>query len=444
VHVGLAGLDDRMSGAVKAVVLAVGSEMLTPTRTDTNSLYITEILNGLGIDLAYKAVVGDDRDELAAAIVLALDRHRILILTGGLGPTDDDLTREVVAAHFALPLVEEPAIVETIRARFAARGIAMPEVNRRQALVPRGARVLDNPRGSAPGLLIEQGDRLVALLPGPPREMRPMMGGVVAEHIATLAGRRRLLRRSLRIAGRSESRVDEQISGAYRPWQTAQPRIDTTILASPGFVELHLSTQVTDEAAGRAALDRAVDTLVTLLGPDVVSADGGSLEQTLGEMLRARRWRIALAESCTGGLATSRLTDVAGSSDYVERSWVVYSNEAKRELLGVPDELLAVHGAVSEPVARALADGALARSRTDVAIGITGVAGPGGGSEDKPVGMVWIAVALAEPRETRTAVCRFLGGREMVKTFAAVTALDLARRRLLDAPWDIDWIWRRG
>lgn len=433
-----------MSAPVKAVILAVGSEMLTPTRTDTNSLYITEILNGLGIDVAYKAVVGDDRAELAGAVAHALARHRVLILTGGLGPTDDDLTREVVAGHLGVELDEDPVIVETIRARFAARGIAMPELNRRQAMVPRGARVLDNPRGSAPGLLIEPGDRLIALLPGPPREMRPMMSGAVAARLAVLAGERRLLRRALRVAGRSESRVDEQISATYGAWVAGEPRIDTTILASPGFVEVHLSAQVTDEAEGCAALDRAVEALAGLLGPDVVNTSGAPIEHTLGELLRTRGWRMALAESCTGGLATSRLTDIAGSSDYVDRSWVVYSNEAKRDLLGVPDALLAAHGAVSEPVARALAEGALARSRAQVGVGITGIAGPGGGSDEKPVGMVWIAVALAEPAETRAAVCRFLGGREMVKTFAAVTALDLVRRRLLDAPWDIDWIWRRG
>jgi nicotinamide-nucleotide amidase len=432
-----------MNESLKAVVLAVGSEMLTPTRTDTNSLYITEVLNGLGIDLAYKAVVGDDRGEIGAAIAQALDRHRILILTGGLGPTDDDLTREVVAAHLQLPLDENSAIVEAIRARFAARGIAMPEVNRRQAMVPRGATVIENPRGSAPGLLIERDDRIVALLPGPPREMRPMMSGPIAERLARVAGGRRLLRRALRIAGRSESRVDEQVSAIYRPWQAAQPRIDTTILASPGFIELHLSAQVTDMVAGKDALDRAVAALERELGADVVNATGAPLEQTVGEMLRARRWRIALAESCTGGLTTSRLTDIAGSSDYVERSWVVYSNEAKRDLLGVPDEMLTQHGAVSEPVAKALAEGALTRSGADIAIGITGIAGPGGGSDQKPVGMVWIAVARREPRDTEATVCRFLGGREMVKTFAAVTAVDLVRRRLIGAPWDIDWIWRR-
>jgi nicotinamide-nucleotide amidase len=433
-----------MSDPLRAVIVAVGSEMLTPTRTDTNSLFVTEVLNGLGIDVAYKAIVGDDRDELTDAVSRALGRHRILVLTGGLGPTDDDLTREVVASHLGLPLDEDPAIVEAIRARFAARGLAMPEVNRRQAMVPRGARVLENPRGSAPGLLIEAGDRVIAMLPGPPREMRPMMSGAVRDRLVAHAGGRRLLRRALRVTGRSESRVDERVHPLYRAWLGWQPRIDTTILASPGFVELHLSTQVDDEPAGAGALDRAVGELSDALGPDVVSPDGASLEQALGSLLRARAWRIALAESCTGGLATSRLTDVPGSSDYVDRSWVVYSNDAKRDLLGVPEAMLAQHGAVSEPVAMALADGALARTQAQVAVAITGIAGPGGGSEQKPVGMVWIAVALSEPRETRTALCRFLGGREMVKTFAAVTALDLVRRRLLDAPWDIDWIWRRA
>ncbi len=433
-----------MTDPLKAVIIAVGSEMLTPTRTDTNSLFATEVLNGLGIEVAYKAIVGDDREELAAAVSLALERHRAVILTGGLGPTDDDLTRDVVASHLGLALDEDPAIVESIRARFAARGLAMPEVNRRQAMVPRGARVLENPRGSAPGLLIEAGERIVVLLPGPPREMRPMMSGAVRDRLARLAGGRRLLRRSLRVTGRSESRVDERVQALYREWLAAEPRIETTILASPGFVELHLSTQVSDETAGTRALDAAVEALTDRLGPDVVSTDGAPLEQVLGTMLRARGWRIALAESCTGGMATSRLTDVAGSSDYVDRSWVVYSNDAKRELLGVPEALLAEHGAVSEPVVRWLAEGALTRADAHVAVGITGIAGPGGGSEEKPVGMVWIAVALADPRETRTALCRFLGGREMVKTFAAVTALDLVRRRLIDAPWDIDWIWRRA
>lgn len=428
-----------MTRALDAVILAVGSEMLTPWRTDTNSLFITGVLNELGLDVAYKAVVGDDRAALEAQVAHALAHHRILVLTGGLGPTDDDLTREAVAAQLRLPLSEDVTIVEGIRARFATRGLAMPEVNRRQAQVPAGATVLENVHGSAPGLLIEHDSCVIVLLPGPQREMQPMMTGVVRARLARMAGPRFLLRRALRVTGRTESRLEELVQPIYAPWLDLNPPIQTTILATPGSVEIHLSVRVIDEQSGAAALDVAAHRLIERLGPDVAGASGQSVEQTVGDQLRARGWRIALAESCTGGLATSRLTDVAGSSDYVDRSVVAYSNAAKAGLLGVPEPLLARHGAVSEPVARAMAEGLLVRSGADVVVAITGIAGPGGGSADKPVGTVWFAVAIAGPRDTQALVCRFIGGRELVKTFAAVTALDLVRRRLLDAPWDIDW-----
>jgi len=440
--VGRADLDDGMSRALKAVILAVGSEMLTATKTDTNSLYITGVLNELGIEVAYKGIVGDDRGELSAQVAQALSRYRVVLLTGGLGPTDDDLTREVVASVLGRPLREHGDLVEHIRGRFSVRGLAMPDVNRRQAMVPEDAIVLDNPRGSAPGLWLEVDDAVVALLPGPPREMRPMMDGAVRARLGALAGEHRLLRRVVRVAGRTESRVEELVQSLYRPWQLQQPAIDATILASPGVIELHLTTRVTDQDAGARALEAAVAALDLRLGTDILSRHGESLELVVGTMLRERGWRITLAESCTGGLTTSRLTDVPGSSDYLDRTAVVYSNQAKQEMLGVPASLIAGHGAVSEPVARALAEGALARSHAQVAVAITGIAGPGGGSDDKPVGTVWIAVALAEPRETQAVVCRFLGGREMVKLFAAITALDLVRRRLLGAPWDIDWLRR--
>jgi len=428
-----------MTSRSKAVILAVGSEMLSSTRQDTNSLFITDVLNQLGMDVAYKAVVADNLAEMRAQVEHALSRHRVLIVTGGLGPTDDDLTREAVAGQLGLTLREDPALVDVIRARFASRGIPMPEVNRRQAHVPEGAIVLQNPRGSAPGLLIEHRGAVIALLPGPPREMQPMMVGPVRERLLALAGGVRLMRRTLRVAGRSESRVEELAQPIYSAWLKQVPPIETTILATPGLIELHLSTQVSREAEGAAVLESAVRQLVDRLGADIVSADGHTVEQVLGEMLRARGWRIALAESCTGGLATSRLTDVAGSSDYVERGFVVYSNRAKTELLGVGEALLTEHGAVSEPVVRAMAEGALAAAGADVGVAITGIAGPGGGTEAKPVGTVWMAVALASPRETQAIRCRFLGSRELIKTFAAVTALDLVRRRLVDAGWDIDW-----
>ena len=417
------------SAALDAAIIAVGSELLTPEKTDTNSLYITQVLNDLGIAVAFKSIVGDNRDELAAHVAYALSRHPILILTGGLGPTDDDLTREVVAAHLQLPLDEDASIVAAIERRFAARGWKMPAVNRRQAQVPRGATVLDNPHGTAPGLWIEHGDRMIALVPGPPREMKPMIDGAVRERLAGRAGELRLHRRMVRVSGKGESAVEEIVQPIYSKWLSQPSRIETTILASLGQVELHLLTQSRDAGAAGRALDAAVGELTAALGRDVVSVDGTTLEAVVGNLLRSRGWWVALAESCTGGLATSRLTDVPGSSDYVERTVVAYSNRAKIELLDVPEALIREHGAVSEPVALAMAAGIRKRAGVNAGVGVTGIAGPGGGTEQKPVGTVCIAVDTGRA-SVRT--FRFPGGRDMVKALSANWAIDMLRRALLE------------
>ena len=412
-----------------AAIIAVGSELLTPEKTDTNSLFITQVLNDLGLAVAFKSIVGDHRAELTSHLAHALQRHRVVIMTGGLGPTDDDLTREVVAGHLGLPMREDAAIVECIERRFASRGWKMPAVNRRQALVPRGAAVLDNPNGTAPGLWLEHEGAVIALLPGPPREMKPMMAGEVRARLAALVGDTRLFRRLVRVSGKGESAVEEIAQPIYSRWLSHHPPIDTTILAGLGQVELHLVLQSGDAALAAAALDVAVDELADALGRDVVSTNGATLEATVGELLRARGWRVALAESCTGGLATSRLTDVPGSSDYVERGIVAYSNEAKVDLLGVPASLIEQHGAVSEPVAAAMAEGIRDRAGVQVGVGITGIAGPGGGTVEKPVGTVCIAVA-GVATDVRT--FRFTGGRDMVKALSANWAIDLVRRALLE------------
>ncbi len=419
----------KTSNPLRAAIIAVGSELLATSRVDTNSLYISGVLNELGIAVAYKTVVGDHREELAAQIGHALNRHPILILTGGLGPTDDDLTREVVAAHFGVPMHEDSAIVAAMEKRFAARGWRMPEVNRRQARVPEGAVVLANPNGTAPGLWIERDGMHVALLPGPPREMKPMMDGEVRKRLSPLAGAVRLLRRQIRIAGRGESAVEEMVQPVYSRWLEQVPPIETTILASVGQVELHLSLRTSDYPRGNEALDAAVAQIESVMGPDVVSTLGASLEAVVGDLLKARGWRIAMGESCTGGLATTLLTDVAGSSAYVDRTIVAYSNDAKTELLGVPAALIDAHGAVSEPVAEAMARGARDLSRVDIGVGITGIAGPGGGTPEKPVGTVCIA-AVASPA-TRVRTFRFPGGRDMVRSLSATAALDMVRRMLL-------------
>lgn len=423
-----------------AAIIAVGSELLTPTRTDTNSLVITDILNGLGIDVAYKVIVGDDRAELRAQFTTALSRADLVVLTGGLGPTDDDLTREVVAEALGLPLDEDAAVLAFIQQRFANRGWKMPEVNRRQAQVPRGAIVLPNPNGTAPGLWIERDGKGVALLPGPPREMRPMLQLLATERLAQRSDGLRIHRRHLRIGGRGESRVEEIIQPIYSKWLTLPQPIETTILATPGHIELHLSVRDADEARAAATLDGAVSQIDAAIGPDIFSHDGSSIEAVVGELLIARGWHVALGESCTGGLTTSRLTDVPGSSAYVDRGVVAYSNEAKVDLLDVSPALIAEHGAVSEEVAAAMAQGARKQAGAEVGIGITGIAGPTGGTEQKPVGTVCIAVAAGGVERVRT--FRFVGGREMVKTFASFSALDMLRRVMLGIDTDADWVKR--
>ena len=414
-----------------AEIIAVGTELLVPPRVDTNSLYITERLNEYGIEVRAQTVVGDRRGDLESALRAALARTGLVVLCGGLGPTDDDVTRDAVAAVIERPLEEDGGVVDSIRRRFAARGARMPEINRRQAMVPRGAVLLPNVLGTAPGLWIEHDGRTVVLLPGPPGELKPMFDRVVADRVAPLAGDSRLHRRVLRICGRTESEVDEATAPVYSRWLHEEPAVFTTVLTSPAQVELHLTTRMACAAAASARLDAATAELAAVLGPDLYSTDGRTLEETVGTLLRERGWRIAVAESCTGGLVSSRLTDVPGSSDYVSLNVVCYSNESKVSWLGVPQSALDAFGAVSEAVAEAMADGVRERAGASLGIGVTGIAGPGGGTEAKPVGTVVIAVTTEHRRIVRT--FRFPVGRARVRQFAAQMALDMARRVLVGA-----------
>ena len=394
---------------MKACILAVGSEMLTPFRVDTNSLFITERLNTIGYDVRLKAVVADEVHELARVVEGALAWADLIVITGGLGPTEDDITREAVALVLELPLDEDASIVERLRDRFAKRGMTMPEINRRQAMVPHGAEVLPNANGTAPGLWLERDDRAIVLLPGPPREMKPMLEAVIAERLVSKSKSSGLFRRVLKITGRAESDVDAQASPVYTRWTTQVTPISTTILAVLGQIELHLTAEASDKAAADAVLDPAVTELQTLLGPSVYSTDGRSLETVVGDLLREYKMNIAVAESCTGGLLASRLTDVPGSSEYVDRGVVCYSNQSKIDLAGVPPPIIEQHGAVSEPVARAMAEGIKSRAGTRIGVGITGIAGPGGGTPEKPVGTVAVAVAVDD--EVRVRTFQFIGSR---------------------------------
>jgi nicotinamide-nucleotide amidase len=412
-----------------AEVIAVGSELLGTTRLDTNSLYVTEQLSAIGIEVRSKTVVGDDRQSIADLCRQALQRADVVVLTGGLGPTDDDLTRDAVADVVRRPLVEQPAIVERLAARFARRGMSMPEINRRQAELIEGAVLLENPHGTAPGQYLEQDGRTIVLLPGPPRELKPMFAAFCEHVLGSRAGAHRIYRTSLFVTGRSESHVDEAVQPHYAAWRREPLPIETTILATPGQIELHLSLRSDDAAAAALRLREASATLARVLGPDVFSTDGRSMEEIVGALLRARGWRIAAAESCTGGLMLSRLTDVAGSSDYVVGGAVLYSNELKTSIGLVPPELIRAHGAVSEPVAVAMADGIRQQTGAEVAVGITGIAGPGGGTELKPVGTVAVAVVAGDgPARVRT--FSLPGGRTQVKFNASQGALDMVRRAL--------------
>jgi nicotinamide-nucleotide amidase len=411
---------------MKAWIFAVGSEMLTPFRVDTNSLAITERLNQIGCDVRLKAVVGDDVRELSALFERGIGAVDLIVCTGGLGPTEDDITREALAAALQIPLDLDQAILAGIRARFERRGLVMQEINRRQAMVPRGAVVLENTRGTAPGLWLQREGTDVLLLPGPPREMLPMLERMIDEHLRPRSKGRGLYRRVLMITGRPESDVDAVAQPIYAQWTTGPVPIATTILAKMGQIELHLTADAASREEAEAALARAAAELRRALGNSVYSTDGRAMEFVIGDLLRERNMTIAVAESCSGGLLASRITDVPGSSDYFDRGVVCYSNAAKVDWLGVPDDLIRAHGAVSEPVAQAMANGVRTRSGASVGVGITGIAGPGGGTPDKPVGTVAVAVETPFGASVRTFL--FVGPREMVKFQSAQTAMNMVRQ----------------
>lgn len=410
---------------MKAEIIAVGSELLTPDRIDTNSLFLTEELNKIGIEVVRKSILGDNRELLGAAFKEAMARVELVIASGGLGPTEDDLTRETVAEILGRRLVRNDEILRTIEGRFRALGRDMPAVNVRQAMVPEGAEALDNPRGSAPGLWIEHAGCAIALLPGPPREMKPMFH----EHILPRLERRssgvRMFHRELRVAGLGESHVEERIKPIY----TRYPEVHTTILAAPGEIQLHLRLWTHDAKHAQQVLDAIVQGFEIALTDRIFSQDGSSMDEVVARALTLNNATISVAESCTGGLLAQRLTSIAGSSSYFLGGVVCYSNERKNAWADVPPELILAKGAVSSEVAIALAEGIRRRIGTTLGVGITGVAGPGGGSEEKPVGTVHIALSHGGGVKERNA--RFPGDRETIRWHASQIALDMVRIHFL-------------
>ncbi len=410
---------------MKAEIIAVGSELLTPDRLDTNSLFLTEELNKLGIEVLRKTIVGDNRELLAEAFRDALNRVSLVISSGGLGPTEDDLTRETVAELLGRELRRNEEVVRAIEARFRSFKRDMPAVNLRQAMVPEGAEVLENPRGTAPGLWIEDRGRMVALLPGPPRELKPLFLEQVMPRLQRRATGIRMFKRELRVTGLGESHVEERIRGIY----TRYTDVNTTILAAPGEIQIHLRSWTDDEARANTTLDEMVRSFELALGDRIFAHSGRPLEQVVAELLLDRRATLSAAESCTGGLLAERLTRIPGSSAYFLGGVVCYSNELKTAWADASPEMIAAKGAVSCEVAVALAQGIRRRTGSMLGVGITGVAGPGGGTEDKPVGTVY--VALAAPNGTKERLVHLPGDREAIRFYATQIALDMVRVHFL-------------
>ncbi len=409
---------------MNAEIIAVGSELLTPERVDTNSLFLTERLNALGIEVVYKCVVGDDRERLRDAVRLAAGRSEVVLLSGGLGPTEDDVTRDAVAAALGRGLTFRQEIADGIEARFRRGGRKMAEINRRQAYVIDGAEVMPNPNGTAPGLWIEFDGHAVALLPGPPPELKPMFDDQCRERLERMVPPLKIRTRFYRVAGMPESDLDQLISPVY----TRYTNPVTTILAAPGDIQIHLRARCAEEAEAEALLAEVGGKIEELLGDRIYSRAGEPLERVVGDMLRARGATLAVAESCTGGMLAERLTSVPGSSEYFLGGFLVYTDAMKTALLGVSADLLAAHTAVSAEAAEAMAAGARERTGADWALSVTGVAGPGGGSEQTPVGTVCLGLAGSEAVLSLKA--RLLGDRGRVRALAAQTALDLLRKKL--------------
>jgi nicotinamide-nucleotide amidase len=430
---------------MKAAILAVGSELLGTERLDTNSLRLTRVLDRHGVELRAKGVLGDSEEEIAAELRRLLDFYDLVLVTGGLGPTADDVTREAAAAALGRGLHTDDDVVAIIERRFRELGWPMPAVNLRQAVIVDGAVVLKNRRGTAPGQRIDrerdgEGGSTLFLFPGVPVELDAMIEDHLEPWLAERSGGIGRETVTLKVTGLPESAVEERIAPAYAEFG----RECITILASPGDIRLC----ATAEGRGperRLRLEAMTARLAELAGTAVYALrEEDTMEKVVGGLLRKANATLALAESCTGGLVSERLTRVPGSSDYFLGGAVTYTNELKTRLVGVPPELIAEHGAVSEPVARAMAEGVRHALGSDWGIGITGVAGPGGGSEAKPVGTVHIALAGPPPPlipetgrgeiEVDHRKVRFPGDRERVRWFASQLALEMLRRRLLGIP----------
>jgi nicotinamide-nucleotide amidase len=412
-----------------AEIIAIGSELLSPFKQDTNSLFLTQRLNELGVEVGFKTVVGDNQDHLVSVARIALSRADIIIFMGGLGPTEDDLTRESVAQAMRLPLRRDQDLVAELYARFAKFKWKMPENNLKQADVLYGATALRNANGSAPGQFLEgeyEGkQKIVMLLPGPPFELKPMFMEQCFPRLEQKLPKHFIATKELRIAMMGESACDALVSPIYKEHNAVQ----TTILAGAGEVSLHLKAEADSFEEAQKLVDDLAEELEDCLDDHLYSSKGETLEQIVGYYLMMRNATLAVAESCTGGMLGERITKMPGSSRYFLGGAITYANELKTLYANVPPPLIERHGAVSKEVATAMADGIRQETGATIGVGITGVAGPTGGTEDKPVGLVYVAVSDAQ--KTDGVERKFPGDRDRIRWGATQLALDLVRRRLM-------------
>ena len=417
---------------MKTEIIAVGSEMLTPWRQDTNSLYLTEKFNEVGVTVVFKTIVGDRRKDLVSAIRTALGRCDILAIMGGLGPTEDDLTREAVAEALSLTLRRDATQVAALHTRAATWRIPMPPNNLKQADVIQGATILPNPNGSAPGqwldTVFESYRKLILLIPGPPNECRPLFDAECLPRLRQTLPKRFIAKRTLRAAMIPESQADKLLAPIYTTYED----VETTILAHAGDIQLTLLCAKSNAEAAQQRVDDLASRLEEALEDWLYSSGAetaDSLEQIVLYYLGLRSATLAVAESCTGGMIAQRITSVPGASRSFLGGAVVYSDGLKTNFAGVPPELIAQHGAVSAEVAKALAHGIRYRTGATIGVGVTGIAGPTGATEEKPVGLVYIAVS--DTQKTEVMDRTFRGDRTRVREWTTQQALDLIRRRLM-------------
>ena len=411
-----------------AEIIAIGSELLDPYHQDTNSLFLTEKLNLLGVPVAFKDVVGDNADHLTNVARTAIWRSDIVIFMGGLGPTEDDLTRECVAKALGRDLKRDPKLIAELYAWFAGRRRKMAPNNEQQADVIDGAEILRNERGTAPGQYLETEidgkQKFVMLLPGPPHEIKPMFEQQCFPRLQAKLPPYFMAMRRLRVAMMGESDCDSRIAPIYKNFEG----VETTILAGAGEINLHLRARAESQEIAEQRVEELAGKLEDELGDNVYSR-GDSLEQIVGYHLQLRNLTLAVAESCTGGMLGGRITAVSGSSRYFLGGAIVYSNEFKTLFANVPPMMIAQHGAVSPEVAKALAEGIRDETRASIGLSVTGVAGPTGGSEEKPVGLVYFG--LAHEQGVEVVERRFPGDRDRIRLFATQQALDMLRRHLM-------------